>query len=250
MRCSTYSFGCYTNPVTRGPPPDHREAPSAPRGHPSRPAAPGNASISSPVRAASGRGEHPLARDPALRSPSESLYRVGTHPPPAGLDRDRHARHPRDRLAPRPPARRKETTRGPLCATRSRGLGHRGPRRCRRDFTNRVLCEQVHSIARLHMPLSTLHTRPYGRPYMTRGRCDWLGLHRATLSFATPHRLIPALLPLLLTGGNTAVWRRRDWAYRGTAPIVLALLAVCSYDASHRLLERFDASELMVRRIS
>ncbi len=84
---------------------------------------------------------------------------------------------------------------------------------------------------------------------MTRGRCDWLGLHRATLAFATPHRFIPALLPLLLTGGNTAVWRRRDWAYRGTAPIVLALLAVCSDDASNRLLERFDASALMVRRI-
>jgi hypothetical protein len=25
-----------------------------------------------------------------------------------------------------------------------------------------------------------------------------------------------------LTGGNTAVWRRHDGAYRGTAPIVLA----------------------------
>jgi hypothetical protein len=35
---------------------------------------------------------------------------------------------------------------------------------------------------------------------MTRGRCDWLDLHRATLSFATPHRFIPALLPLLHTG--------------------------------------------------
>jgi len=37
--------------------------------------------------------------------------------------------------------------------------------------------------------------------------------------------------------------------YRGTAPIVLALLAVCSDDVSNRLLERFDARELMVRRI-
>jgi len=54
----------------------------------------------------------------------------------------------------------------------------------------------------------------------------------------------------LLTGGTTAVWRRRDGAYRGTAPVVLARLAVCSYDASKRLLERFDASALMVRRIS
>jgi hypothetical protein len=31
-------------------------------------------------------------------------------------------------------------------------------------------------MARLHMPLSTLHTRPHERPYMTRGRCDWLGV--------------------------------------------------------------------------
>jgi len=32
--------------------------------------------------------------------------------------------------------------------------------------------------------------------------------------------------------------------------MVLAKLAVCSYDASKRWLERFDASALMVRRIS
>src|SRR4029453_18622035 len=48
------------------------------------------------------------------------------------------------------------------------------------------------------MPLSTLHARPYGRSYMTQGRCDWLGLHRTTLAFATPHRFIPALLPFIL----------------------------------------------------
>ena len=60
---------------------------------------------------------------------------------------------------------------------------------------------------------------------------------------------IPVLLPLLLTGGNTAVWRRRDGAYRGTVPLVLARLAVCSYDASKRLLARFDASALMGLRI-
>ena len=65
-----------------------------------------------------------------------------------------------------------------------------------------------------------------------------------------PLNCIPALLPLLLTGGNTAVWRRRDGAYRGTAPLVLARLAVYSYDASKQLLERFDASALMGRRIS
>ena len=55
-------------------------------------------------------------------------------------------------------------------------------------------------LTRLYMPLSTLHTRPYGRAHMTRGRCDWLGLHRTTLAFATPHRFIPALLPLLHKG--------------------------------------------------
>jgi hypothetical protein len=65
-----------------------------------------------------------------------------------------------------------------------------------------------------------------------------------------PLNCIPALLPLLLTDGNTAVWRRRDGAYRGTAPFVLARLAVCSYDASTRWLERCDASALRVRRIS
>ena len=87
-------------------------------------------------------------------------------------------------------------------------------------------------------------------PYdMTRGRCDWLGLHRATLACATSHRCIPVLLPLLRTGGHTVVWRRRDEAYSGTAPIVLARLAVCSDDTSKRLWERFDASALMVRRI-
>ena len=37
--------------------------------------------------------------------------------------------------------------------------------------------------------------------------------------------------------------------YRGTAPLVLARLAVCSDDASKRWLERFDARALMVRRI-
>src|SRR5215475_3819789 len=51
------------------------------------------------------------------------------------------------------------------------------------------------------MPLSTLHARPYGRSYMTQGRCDWRGLHHTTLAFATPHRFIPALLPLLLIPG-------------------------------------------------
>src|SRR5919199_968020 len=59
-----------------------------------------------------------------------------------------------------------------------------------------------------------------------------------------PLNCIPALLPLLLTAGNTAVWRRRDGDYRGTAPLVLARLAVCSYDASKRWLARFDTSAL------
>src|SRR4029453_18385418 len=52
------------------------------------------------------------------------------------------------------------------------------------------------AIARLHVPLSTLHERPHGRPHMTRGRCDWRGLHRTTLACVPPHRFIPALLPL------------------------------------------------------
>jgi hypothetical protein len=49
--------------------------------------------------------------------------------------------------------------------------------------------------------------------------------------------------------GNRAVWRRRAGAYRDTAPIVLARLAVCGHDAPNRLLERFDANALLVRRI-
>src|SRR5262252_8630517 len=95
--------------------------------------------------------------------------------------------------------------------------------------------------------LELLPVLPYD---MTQGRCDWLGLHCATLSCATPHQFIPALLPLLLTGGHTAVWRRRDGAYHGTAPMVLARLAVCSYDAAKRLLARLDVRALLVRRIS
>jgi hypothetical protein len=47
-------------------------------------------------------------------------------------------------------------------------------------------------------------------------RRDWLGPHRATLSFATPHRFIPALRPFFLceAGGNAGVdvilYARRD----------------------------------------
>ena len=45
---------------------------------------------------------------------------------------------------------------------------------------------------------------------MTQGRCDWLGLHRTTLAFATPHRFIPALPPLLhkplCSGSGTHRW--------------------------------------------
>ena len=43
-----------------------------------------------------------------------------------------------------------------------------------------------------HVPLSMLRRRPHGRRRMTRGRCDWLGLHRKELSSSTPHRLWPA----------------------------------------------------------
>jgi len=48
------------------------------------------------------------------------------------------------------------------------------------------------SIARLHVPLSTLHPRPRERRRMTRGRCGSLFLHRMGLSPLTPCRFIPA----------------------------------------------------------
>jgi hypothetical protein len=41
------------------------------------------------------------------------------------------------------------------------------------------------SIPRLRLRLSTLRCSPRGRPRMTRGQNDWLGLSCATLSFAT-----------------------------------------------------------------
>jgi hypothetical protein len=44
------------------------------------------------------------------------------------------------------------------------------------------------SILGLRFPLSTLGTRPHGRAPMTRGRCDWLSLHRRELSSPTPYR--------------------------------------------------------------
>ena len=43
-------------------------------------------------------------------------------------------------------------------------------------------------IPGLHVPLSTLRRRPYGRLRMTRGRCGSLHLQRVTLSFPAPHR--------------------------------------------------------------
>jgi len=39
---------------------------------------------------------------------------------------------------------------------------------------------------RPQVPLSTLRAPPRGDTRMTRGRCGWPGLHRTTLSFATP----------------------------------------------------------------
>jgi DNA-binding MarR family transcriptional regulator len=45
---------------------------------------------------------------------------------------------------------------------------------------------------------------------MTRGRCDWLSLHRATLAFATPHRFIPELVAALPSAkGNISHSLRR-----------------------------------------
>lgn len=43
-----------------------------------------------------------------------------------------------------------------------------------------------------HVPLSTLHPRPYGRRRMIWGRCGLLRLHRVTLAFTTPLRFQPA----------------------------------------------------------
>ena len=51
-------------------------------------------------------------------------------------------------------------------------------------------------------PLSTLHTRPYGRLRMTRGRCGSLFLHRTGLSPAISRRFSPAhqgLTPFFLS---------------------------------------------------
>jgi hypothetical protein len=45
------------------------------------------------------------------------------------------------------------------------------------------------SIPGLHVPLSTLHLRPYGRKCMTRSQCGSLTLHCMKLSFTTPCRL-------------------------------------------------------------
>src|SRR5919109_5580867 len=49
------------------------------------------------------------------------------------------------------------------------------------------------SMAGLHVPLSTLHPRPYGRQCMTRSQCGSLTLHCMKLSFTTPCRLLSAL---------------------------------------------------------
>src|SRR5271163_2525815 len=41
------------------------------------------------------------------------------------------------------------------------------------------------SIPSLHVPLSTLPLRPYGRRCMTRGQCGWLNIHCMKLPFTT-----------------------------------------------------------------
>ena len=48
------------------------------------------------------------------------------------------------------------------------------------------------SIPGPHVPLSTLHPRPYERRRMTRGRRGSLTLRRMTLPFTTPCRFVPA----------------------------------------------------------
>src|SRR4029450_4759832 len=89
------------------------------------------------------------------------------------------------------------------------------------------------------MPLSTLHARPYGRSYMTQGRCDWLGLHRTTLAFATPHRFIPALPPLLHKPQYTTAFVSNSLRVGWTLPAALSAVATspavwCSLRSSIR----------------
>jgi hypothetical protein len=65
----------------------------------------------------------------------------------------------------------------------------------RRDGVGTLVSKRISRLdTRLHVPLSTLRAQPYDCPRMTRGRCGSLGLHRTTLSFATPRRFIPAHL--------------------------------------------------------
>src|SRR6202795_375161 len=60
------------------------------------------------------------------------------------------------------------------------------PRRRHPEVTHLVAGHLFRSsIPSLHVPLSTLHLRPYGRRCMTRGQCGWLDLQCIKLSFTT-----------------------------------------------------------------
>src|SRR5919106_1096069 len=62
------------------------------------------------------------------------------------------------------------------------------------------------SILRPRVPLSTLRRRPHGRPRMTRGHRDWLGLRRTELASATTCRSPGARR----WRNRAAGWERRD----------------------------------------
>ena len=74
----------------------------------------------------------------------------------------------------------------------SRALAYRAPECCLPlRLTASAVRESLFrgSMARLHFPLSTLRDCPRGQPRMTRGRDDWPGLSRMTLSFTSSCRL-------------------------------------------------------------
>jgi hypothetical protein len=95
-----------------------------------------------------------------------------------------------------------------------RGMG------CRLPHTETASAPRTSMMSRLNSPPARAPVNasraPYGRPPMTRGRCDWLGLHRTTLAFAPPHRFIPALPPLLLTPLRHARFARKPSRRHGS----------------------------------
>ena len=80
-----------------------------------------------------------------------------------------------------------QTARGPLASRAGDALGVAFRLSPRRRHPG-VVQSFRGSIPGPHVPLSTLHPRPYGRWRMTRSRCGSLRLHRTKLPFATPRR--------------------------------------------------------------